>query len=160
MIPRPAAPWPERRNRPLRRSARPTVCHSAPLRRRALRVRAGVKASGISGSRMAFDFLLEALPRLLELGFFDFVWADDLPVVCVVEDLAVVCVVDLRLFDDFPGSGGGWVVVDDGGCVVFVEDDDVYLSVTSMLRCPSLDSVLPSLTTNVKSSVSTPVGAW
>ena len=36
------------------------------------------------------------LPRLLELGcFFDLVWADDLPVVCVDEDFAaVVCVVD------------------------------------------------------------------
>lgn len=137
-----------------------------------------MKASGISGSRTAFDFLLDDFPRLLELGFFDFVWAEDFPVVSVVDDLdvdavveelevepslvedfAVVCVVDLRLFDDFPGSGGGCVVVVDGGCVVFVEDDDVYLSVTSMLRCPSLDSELPSLTTKVKSSVSTPVGA-
>ena len=102
-----------------------------------------MKASGISGSRMAFDFLLDVLPRLLELGFFDFVWAEDLPVVCVVDDFAVVCVVEesvaespvedfavvcvvaLRLFDDFPGAGGGSVVVVDGGCVVFVEDDDV-----------------------------------
>ena len=138
-----------------------------------------MKTSGISGSNTAFDFLLDVLPRLLELGFFDFVWAEDLPVVWVVDDLAVVCVVEesedasslvegfavvcvvaLRLFDDLPGSGGGWVVVVDGGWVVFVEDDDVYLSVTSMLRCPSSDSELPSVTTKVKSSVSTPVGAW
>ena len=45
-----------------------------------------MKASGISGNRMAFDFLLDALPRLLELGFFDFVWAEDFPVVSVVDD--------------------------------------------------------------------------
>jgi hypothetical protein len=48
-----------------------------------------VNASGISGSRMALDFLLDVLPRLLELGFFDFVWAEDFPVVCVVEESAV-----------------------------------------------------------------------
>ena len=113
-----------------------------------------MKASGISGRRMAFDFLLDDVdfPRLLELGFFDFVWAEDLPVVCVVDDFAVVsvveesdvessasdfavvCVVDLRLFEDLPGAGGGSVVVVDGGCVELVEDDDVYLSVTSMVR--------------------------
>ncbi len=46
------------------------------------------------------------------------------------------------------------------GSVVVVEDDDVYRSVTSMLRCPSSESELPSLTTKLKSSVSTPVGAW
>jgi hypothetical protein len=46
-------------------------------------VTAGAAARGISGTRKAFDFLGDdvVLPRLLELGFFDFVWAEDLPVV-------------------------------------------------------------------------------
>ena len=120
-----------------------------------------------------FDFFDDVdLPRSLELGFFDFVWADDfLDVDWVVEDFPVVAVVsllvvslvedfvvDLRLFDDCPGSGGGWVVVVDSGAVV--EDDDVYWSVIRMLRWPSSESELPSLTTKLKSSTSTPDGAW
>lgn len=88
---------------------------------------------------------------------------DELSVEPEVEDLPVVWVVDdcLRAFDDCPGGPAGGAVVDvDAESVVDVVDDPGYWSVTWMLRCPSLESELPSLATKLKSSTSTPVGAW
>jgi hypothetical protein len=142
---------------------------------------------GINGMRypLLFDLLDDdvSLPRLFELGcFLDFVWADGLLVVFVVSDdrsvvlvveledrseldaLAVVAVVDLRVVDVVEL----FVVVEvdedeelvDEDELDAVEDDDAAASVISMLRCPSLDSELPSLTTKLKPSTSTPDGAW
>ena len=129
-------------------------------------------------------------PRLLELGcFLDFVWADPLLVVAVVSPDVVVVVVDDDLADDelldLPVVEDVLdlpvVEVVDGLRVVAVVDEDEELlddeldavvaddddddvcdeaSVIWILRCPSLDSMFPSVTTKLKSSTSTPDGAW
>ena len=131
--------------------------------------------SGTSGSRkpLLFDLPDDVdLPRLLELGcFFDFVWADDLlvdavvfpAVVVVVEGLAVE---DLRVVDVEDQEPRAVVDVDEelleDELDAVVSDDCVgeEASVIWIFRCPSLDSEFPSLTTKLKSSTSTPDGAW
>jgi hypothetical protein len=134
---------------------------------------AGIGTSGIK-KPLLFDLPDDAaLPRLLELGcFFDFVWADGLLVVAVVSPAVVVVVEDLAAEDLR-------VVVDvdvddhEPRAVVAVDEEllddelDAELSdaaeeasVIWILRWPSLDSEFPSLTTKLKSSTSTPDGAW
>ena len=95
---------------------------------------------------------------------------DDLAVVPVVDGLAVVVVVDdLRVVEvDAEDAVVRVVEVDDEvlvddelDAVVDEGDEDAGgASVIWMLRCPSSDSELPSLTTKLKPSTSTPEGAW